>query len=379
MPPSHPTRAAYAFISSGLGRVKRGVEIWMLELASHWAVSSEIELWSGGPPPDAPCARVRLHACHRDAAVLRGASWDRRYLIEQLSILPATLLNLKKRQIALAYCGDPALAWHLKKFKRWHGARVVFMNGMRLSPNWCFHFDGVHLLTPVYLDEARAALPGKDLDHFFVAPHFVDVQRFKPATPETRVALRHRFNLSESEFVVLNVGPVGTTSHKRLDFLIETVARMNDESRLLSVGAEEEGAEEIKALASRRLGNRMKFLGPVDRAEMPSVYQLADAYGLAALEEPFSIALLEALASGLPIVHHQDKVKTWLLVNASLPVSMENLEEATRALSELKARPALRKELSARARELAMARYAPARICAEIRNAFQKIRALQTL
>jgi 1,2-diacylglycerol 3-alpha-glucosyltransferase len=50
------------------------------------------------------------------------------------------------------------------------------------------------------------------------------------------------------------------------------------------------------------LGERVRFLPDLPRDSMPDLYRAADAFVLASLQEMFGIVLLEALATGLPVL-----------------------------------------------------------------------------
>lgn len=362
-------------LSSGLGFIARGIETWMVELARHLPAEVGVELWSGGtPPPLQGRDARRLHGVSRNVFWLRPLSWHHRYRIEQLSILAQAIVRLRRHQPDLVYCGDPVLSWHLKRFRPLHRTKVVFMNGMRLSANWAKDFDGVHLLAPPYLESARRELAGqKNVERFFAVPHFVDLERFAPPTPQLRASARQRLALKEDDFVVLTVGPVGQVSHKRLEWLAQEVAAADACAILLSAGMEEDGAATVRAQARKALGNRFRFLGRVERAAMPELYHAADLYSLASLAEPFSIAILEALASGLPVVHHSDAVMQWQTGPGGVAVSMTEIGAAARALHRIREELTWRRELGAAARKLAEDRYAPAHVSRQLVEALLKI------
>ncbi|HSH94768.1 MAG TPA: glycosyltransferase family 4 protein [Roseimicrobium sp.] len=360
-------RPKVALISSGLGHVLRGIEVWMVELAKHLPRDQiEVLLWSGGPADTSIPGSSSLNGWSRDAALMRGWPWHRRYLIEQWSLIPKTLLRLKEEGIQIAYCGDPVLAWHLKRFRKWHGAKIVFMNGMRLSPSWAQSFDGVHLLAPAYLDEARATLGEGASRPFFAVPHFVDTKQFHPASDTERKEARRRWNLPEDAFVVLNLGPAGLVSGKRLEWIARELAPLGDNIHLVHAGVEENGADTVKGHVHRSLGARSHFLGPVPRADIAALYRVADLYALGSLAEPFSIAILEALASGLPVVHHEDTIMTWQTGGGGVAVSMTQSGKAGEAIRRLMSSDAERRRIGMAGRDLALARYEPSIVCQDL-------------
>ena len=65
------------------------------------------------------------------------------------------------------------------------------------------------------------------------------------------------------------------------------------------------GPEEaaLRALtADLGLVEAVEFLGFVDQPGLPAVYEAADAFAFPTLDDPFGVVLLEAAASGLPLV-----------------------------------------------------------------------------
>lgn len=356
-----------ALISSGLGHELRGIEMWMAELALHLPEALEVEVWAGGgfQLPGGHRRIRRIWNLGRHHPLIRAFSWLHRYQIEQYSAIPAALGRLRQWRPDVIYCGDPLLSWNLKRFRHRHGARVVFMNGMRLTPRWLQNYDGIHLLAPPYLREAREILPAAQAARFFAVPHFTDTVQFAPATVEQRARARTRWRLPADGLVVLTVGPVGSVSGKRLGFLAEELAAVPG-ALLVSAGGDEDGAATVRAHAQAALGSRLRLLGRVDRDAIRTLYQAADVYSLGSLAEPFSIAILEALASALPVVHHHDEVMIWQTGGGGVPVDFATSGSPAAAFGELNEDSARRQKLALAARALAVERYAPEPVCAAL-------------
>lgn len=372
-PPSSPSRPLrLALISSGAGYTARGIEIWMAELARHLAAGVAAELWTGGPCPEAPRQTRRIRSLNRDHGLIRRFPWSRRYVWEQLSMLPGLILALRRHRMTVAYLGDPVAAWHLKRFQRLHGAAVVFMNGMRLAPGWARHLDGVHLLADPYLEQARREVP-EFADRFFAVPHFADTGRFQPASPGQKAAARAEFGLPEDALVITTLGPIGTVSGKRLDFLAAEISACPG-AMLVHGGGREDGAAEVLARVEAALGGRVRLLGSLDRTRVVSLFQAADAYSLGSLAEPFSIAILEAMAAGLPVVHHRDTVMCWQTGSGGLAVDMQAPGSAAAVFARLRQEPGFARQVGLQSRAEAEARYTPPRICGQLAEALAGVR-----
>ena len=373
--PFHDRPLRVALVSSGLGHELRGVETWMADLAMHLPADTDVELWSGGRFSLAGCRRPirRMWGLGRHHPVIARWSWDRRYRIEQYTAVPGVLWNILRWRPDVVYCGDPVLAWNLKRFRGWHGARAVFLNGMRLGAHWLRGFDGIHLLAPSYLAESDRILSGIPKGHHFAVPHFVDTGRFRPPTPAERVAARKEFGLPQEAFVVLAIGPVGEASGKRLGFLAEEVASGSRSALLVAAGGDEEGSATVRAQAGKALGGRVKMLGRVDRARMPRLHHAADVFGHAALHEPFGIVLLEAMASGVPVIAHDFEVTRWILGATGGVVDMGRPGPAAELLRRWETGPAERAARAGIARGQVVERFSPGPVGAALVREFRRV------
>ena len=130
----------------------------------------------------------------------------------------------------------------------------------------------------------------------------IDLDRFRPP-PEgsvvaERLRLRARFGLPDRP-TMLFVGRLD--EEKRVDELVRAVARTSDVQLVLAgQGAHRERAEELAR--SEGVADRVRFLGFVAHGDLPDVYRCADVFTIAGIAELQSIATLEAMASGLPVV-----------------------------------------------------------------------------
>jgi glycosyltransferase involved in cell wall biosynthesis len=125
-----------------------------------------------------------------------------------------------------------------------------------------------------------------------VLPNFIDETRFAPAAHAPREPFRF-----------LSVGHL--VPQKGFDVLLHALALCHargDRFHLSIVGKGYE-EERLRAIA-RELGldAAVTWLGAPERSSMPEVYRAADAFVLASRHESFGVVVIEALASGLPVV-----------------------------------------------------------------------------
>lgn len=206
-----------------------------------------------------------------------------------------------------------------------------------------------------------------------LAPNGIDTERFRPAPAEQRTLLRQRLHLPVDRPIVLFVGFF--SRDKRPDLLFRAWQRATGacglDAALVLIGATgppyfevEQGlAAEIRAAASAAgLTDRVHFVPPTN--EIAAYFQAADLFVLPSAREANPLALLEAMASGLPCVASRLPGATDVIVedgfNGRLfPVDDEAALTAT--IGELLTRSAEARALGARARETVTARFGIAR------------------
>lgn len=128
----------------------------------------------------------------------------------------------------------------------------------------------------------------------------VDLNIFCPPSPEEKARLRHRFKLPEDRPVVMYAGRLAM--EKRLDVLIEAMPKVLTQAscHFLFMGA---GSLDVRGMVEAAgLGKHATFTGLVDDQTLPLVYRAADLLVLPSEAELQGMVLLEAAASGLPLV-----------------------------------------------------------------------------
>ncbi len=150
-------------------------------------------------------------------------------------------------------------------------------------------------------DEMGAA--GIPRERIRLLPHGVDVERFRPADPTERQALRARLGLPEG---VLAVYSGRLLRGKGLETLVDAMAApaLPEALRLVLLGSGEGQLDvepELRRRVSERgLGERVVFAGRVEN--VADYLRAGDLFVFPSLFEALGIALVEAAACGLPAV-----------------------------------------------------------------------------
>jgi glycosyltransferase involved in cell wall biosynthesis len=337
-----------AILSSGLGRINRGNETWALRLADDLTTAGvDVTVFTGGPVVS-PARACVLRNIPREAPLLRNVlSWDRRYLLEQVTFA-AAFRRAWRGEFDVVHTADPNVAQQLLRHAQTQRYRLIYKDGLAIGADWCAKFPWVQVLAPYYKEEGTRA--GRDVSRWRVIPHYAP-----PARPtEARTAFR-RDSLgipSEPCTVVLSVGDFTPGSRKRLDWVIEETAKVERPLFLVLAGhAAKADLEQLSRLANARLPGRHKLLPNVPREHMAAVYGAADVLVHAALREPFGIVLIEAMSYGLTPVVHSFEVTRWIVGEAGLAIDMTRPGELAAALGRLRETPEARAAARARVQE----------------------------
>ena len=127
----------------------------------------------------------------------------------------------------------------------------------------------------------------------------VDLDRFQPAIDSSeRASIRQKFILPASARMVVFVG--NGFARKGLGFLIEAWPLVAGGAFLLVVGADRATDKFARRARALNVGARVVFAGPQSNVE--TIFHAADAFAMPSLFEPFGNVVMEAMASGLPVM-----------------------------------------------------------------------------
>ena len=181
--------------------------------------------------------------------------------------------------------------------------------------------------------------------------------------------------------VVLYVGRMRT--RKAVAVLLEAFAgllRAYPKARLVLAGDGEHRQALEQRAEALELGSAVHFLGAVPRQQMGHWYGAADIYCLPSIYEGFPVAILEAMAAGLPVVSTTvsgipEAVEDGV---TGLLVEPEDAAALTDALERLAADAELCRDMGQAGQQLVRERFAIDRVCAEYLELWQRLLAPPT-
>lgn len=154
-------------------------------------------------------------------------------------------------------------------------------------------------------DEVRAAILdtiGPVGDKIAVICNGVDIERYQQ--PDDRSRLRRELGLADSNRLIVVVGTLKEQKGHR--YLVEAVASLvsrYSDLRILFAGDGQLRSELQAQARSLGLDDHIHFLG--NRSDVPALLAASDYFVLPSLWEGLPMALIEAMASGLPILATQ--------------------------------------------------------------------------
>ena len=185
-------------------------------------------------------------------------------------------------------CGGPPLAITNHGLYSQNAPEWLFDLYLRTGGRWTFNAAD---LTLCYTEEDRDRMREIGVtSRIEVVPNGVDTERFTPDGPTSDL-------IDHDGHVVLFVGRL--VEGKRPGDAVEAVARLPDELNAKCYVAGEGPRREELAAAG---GDAVEFLGHVPYEEMPALYRASDVLILSSRAEGLPRTVIEAFASGVPVV-----------------------------------------------------------------------------
>jgi len=170
----------------------------------------------------------------------------------------------------------------------------------------------VTIITPTRWSAEGFYKAGFKNEQVLIIPHGVDIDTFHPM-PGVGSQVRRKISIAGGDFAFLSVGAM--TGNKGIDLLLQAfaeVCRKFPNARLILKGMDPlykskdlifRSMQSVSALDRQCVIDRMAYFGEsFSNRKMAILYQAADAYVSPYRAEGFNLPVLEAAASGLPII-----------------------------------------------------------------------------
>ena len=365
-----------AIASSGLGHITRGIETWAHDTARALHQQNvDVTLFCAAPLPNPEVPTVVLPCLERNLTVTRviarlapGWSWrwnlKSPYALEQLSFWHRLQPELRRRNIDLLHLQDPQLALlaqHASERNRIK-TRILLAHGTEEPHAFLQQFPYLQHLAPWHLEQSLASLTGSPdttpeapFTQWCAIPNFVDTNRFQPPSdPHIIRKIRTKYQIPPDRSVIGTAAAI-KKHHKRIDWLIREFAcalAQNPALHLVIAGSRQKDTDELQLLAQRLAPGHITFLIDHAHDQMPILLQTFDWFVLTSLFEMMPIAILEAIATGLPVITHTHPVLSWMTGPGGITVPMDKPNALALTLQHLD--PRQQKQLGHAARQYAM-------------------------
>ncbi|MBI4656797.1 MAG: glycosyltransferase family 4 protein [Elusimicrobia bacterium] len=177
-----------------------------------------------------------------------------------------------------------------------------------------------------------------DSNKIAAIPYWIDDKRFK-ADPVLKASARRQLGLPDNCFVFLIVSRIQIT--KGIDVSLKAFSRviknMPDAYLVIAGGGNETLLNSYKVLARRlNIDKKTIFAGMISEEFLPCIYNLADVFIMpSVLIEVLPYTLLEAMATGLPIIATKRPGNYEALDNAGIYVDVGDYEYLANAMLQI--------------------------------------------
>lgn len=162
-----------------------------------------------------------------------------------------------------------------------------------------FFVTGPESMKKYYIEKA-----GVKKDKIIILYNDVDIHRFHKATEIERIYFRNKYGIPAEKKVILFVhrlSPVRQT-HFYIPYIFDVLFNETDDALIYIIG---DGAERRKIeeeLGAKKYAEKIKFLGNIPNRQIHDYYKLGDLFINPTYVEGFPRVVIEAMASGLPIL-----------------------------------------------------------------------------
>lgn len=298
--------AAYFTFRLGIGLSKKGHEVHVMAPAVSWndEVSDEcgmrLHRVRSLPTPFHTYFRFcpPFLATNRVARLIEQIAPDVIHVQNHFLLGRAAIHAAKKQKIPLVGTNHfmPDNLIHFLHLPHWLEVRVMKLAWKQFSHHYQ-SIDCITTPTKTAADLLREVGFSREVQAISCG---IDTELFHPRNQDHQ--LKKRFALPEDRPILLYVGRLD--AEKRIPVVLRAVARVLSRQKvhLLVVGRGPQKEQLVALSQTLGISDAVTFTGFVSDGDLPKIYSLADLFVMASVAELQSIATMEAMATGLPVI-----------------------------------------------------------------------------
>jgi glycosyltransferase involved in cell wall biosynthesis len=264
-----------------------------------------VQLCASGPEPGTVAVGLRADGITVHELGMRGN--------RDLAALPRLVRLIREGRYDVVHCHLYRACLYGRLAARLAGVRAVVATEHSLQPGVLegrrtgfgvrrLYLAGERLgSTTIAVSEAVAEqlrVWGVRAGRIRIVPNGIEPDAYRVPAAVSRAASRAALGLPEDAYVVGGVGRL--VPGKRFDVLVDALALLPDDVRLLLVGAGPAQAELLDRARARGVAERVVLTG--ERDDVPALLGAMDVLAAPSEGETFGLALVEGLAAGLPVL-----------------------------------------------------------------------------
>ncbi len=295
-------------------------------------------------------------------ALVKLYSHEHRPLIRVYGVpgmLPVIILSylFRSAKIALSYHYD----WSVQRFSN---SRIVFALAQGVE-RLAFRRAKV-IITLTDELKARILASGVPVSKIRLVPNWVDTGKFRPGHKGIRIKERYKIR---GPFL-LYVGRLHAV--KNLEMFLRAFARIAkvfDSVSLVVIGDGDQKNSLGRLVSELEISGRVFFTGTLPHEDLPPFYDAAQAFVITSRMEGQPKAVLEAMASGKPIIATDVPGLRTLARNGKngILVPLDDIKSLVEAMAMILRHPDMRKRMGRMSRHLAIREYSRQAVFAEER------------
>jgi len=233
-------------------------------------------------------------------------------VIQNIKAYKQTYILLKKNRYKFIHCHSPIggvcgrIAAHRTKtkviytahgFHFYKGAPLLYWLLFYPIEKWLSKYTDI-LITINREDESRAKEKFNARNVYYLPGIGISVERYRNKCFD-KIYKRKELGLSENDFVILSVGELN--KNKNHEIIIKALYKIKEKNiHYMICGKGPLERRFIKLINKYNLNDNVHLMG--FRTDIDEIYKISDLFVFPSFREGLSVALMEALASGLPVI-----------------------------------------------------------------------------